>query len=307
MRRNLPPLNPLRFFEAAARHLSFTRAAEEMFVTQAAISHQIKSLEEYLGVRLFRRLTRRVQLTEEGQMLLPVVQRCFDQLTDVTVQVSRQVEGGTLSVMVRPFFAARWLSHRLHRFWKAHPTIELRLLYSTASNDFMRDDIDISIRWGRGQWAGIEPELLLQVDVGPLFSPKLMEGEHPIHEVDDLRHHTLLHEEDYEMWTKWLVAAGATRVKTRRGIIIDDNNVRTQVAIDGQGVALGPLSLVADDLATGRLLAPFATRLRSLGYYIIYPVDSKNRPNVTAFRNWLFAEVANDKLRTEQAAAHDVA
>ena len=302
MRRNLPPLKPLRFFESAARHLSFTRAADELFVTQAAISHQIKALEEHLGVRLFRRLTRRVLLTEEGQILLPVVQRCFEQLTETAELLSSHVEGGTLSVMVRPFFAARWLSHRLHRFWKQHPSIELRLHYSTESDDFMRDDIDMSVRWGRGHWRGVETELLLQIDIGPLFSPELMEGEHPIHTADDLRHHTLLHEEDHETWTQWLTAAGATRVEARRGIFIDDNNVRTQVAIDGQGVALGPLLLVADDLATGRLMAPFSTILNSLGYFIIYPSGSRDRPNVRAFRDWLFAEVELDRISTNPAA-----
>lgn len=291
MSNPLPPLNSLRFFESAARHLSFTRAADELHVTQAAVSHHIKVLEEYFCVPLFRRFTRRLLLTDQGKTLLPVVQNCFERLNGVSKILAETQKRSALDVLLRPYFAAHWLVPRLNRFWQRHPDIDLRLHHSSEPFSFHNDGIDLAVRWGRGDWAGIESELLLRVDITPICSPKLMEGPHPLHCVDDLRHHTLLHEESYETWKKWLKAAGAKKVNPRRGPIIDDTNVRTQAAIDGQGVAFGALSLLQDDLATGRLVAPFDLTLNDLAYYIIYPSGGLNKPNVKLFRDWLLEEV----------------
>jgi len=295
MARDLPPLNALRFFEAAARHLSFTRAAEELHVTQAAISHQMKALETHLGVRLFRRLPRRLLLTEEGQRLLPVVHDAFDRIAHTARRLAKEGESGPLIVMLRPYFAARWLSPRLSQFWERHPDIDLRLHHSIDPVvDFERERVDMAVRWGRGEWPGVEVELLLPVRVTPVCSPKLLRGPHPLRRPADLRHHTLLHEESYDLWAKWLAAAGVHDLEAR-GPIIDDTNVRTQAAIDGQGVTFGALSLLADDLATGRLVAPFPLTLDDLAYYIVYPPGALARPKVKVFRDWLLEEAARHR------------
>jgi LysR family transcriptional regulator, glycine cleavage system transcriptional activator len=165
MARRLPPLNSLRAFEAGARHLSFTRAADELHVTQAAVSHQVKALEDHLGVRLFRRLTRRLALTEEGRALLPAVSEAFDRIAEAAERIGRDAgRSRTLTVSVTPSFGARWLVHRLGRFWREHPGIELRLHHSIQLVDFDRDDVDMAVRWGRGGWSGLAAEFLIDID-----------------------------------------------------------------------------------------------------------------------------------------------
>ena len=297
MARRLPPLNALRAFEAGARHLSFTKAADELHVTQAAVSHQVKALEDHLGVRLFRRLTRRLALTEEGRALLPVVSEAFDRIAEAAERIGR--DGGrprTLTVSVTPSFGGRWLVHRLSRFWRAHPDIDLRLHHSIQLVDFDRDDVDMAVRWGRGSWPGLAADFLMHVGVTPVCSPALLEGPRPLRTPDDLRHHTLLHEDDFEGWTEWLAAAGVTEVDPRRGPVIDDTGVVIQLAIAGQGVALGRTALIREDLAAGRLVRPFDLSLESdLAYHIVYPPRSLSRPKVRAFREFLLAEAALER------------
>lgn len=295
MARDLPSLTALRAFEAAARHLSFTRAAVELHVTQAAISHQVKSLEKRLGHRLFKRMTRRLMLTDEAQALLPVVQDSFDAIAGAVARLSESSRHGTLNVMLRPFFAARWLSHRLSRFWDLHPDIGLRLHHSGEAVDLAKASVDMAVRWGRGDWPNVECELLLPAKVAPLCTPGLLHGPAPLRRPADLRHHTLIHEEDFEPWRRWLELAGASEVDAQRGPIIDDTNVRIQAVIEGQGLALGALALLHDDLATGRLVAPFEQALDELAYYIVYPPGALAQPKVRAFRDWLLGEVHADR------------
>ncbi|MEM7403719.1 MAG: transcriptional regulator GcvA [Pseudomonadota bacterium] len=290
MSRELPPLTALRAFEAAARHLSFTKAAHELHVTQAAISHQVKGLEQHLGVKLFRRLTRRLLLTDEAQSLLPVVQQSFDNISAAAERLSAASRHGALDVMLRPFFAARWLSHRLNRFWAEYPGITLRLHHSTGAPDLARSEVDVAVRWGLGNWPQVECELLLPAKVAPVCGPSLLNGSKPLRKPNDLRHHTLLHEDDFDLWHKWLTDVGATGVNASQGPIIDDTNVRIQAAMDGQGLALAPLSLLRDDIATGRLVTPFDYALDDLAYFIVYPPGALEQPKVLAFRNWLLAE-----------------
>ena len=303
MGRQLPSLTSLRAFEAAARHLSFTSAAEELHVTQAAISHQVKSLERELGQRLFRRLPRRLLLTEEAQVLLPVLQDSFDRIADAVTRLSERSRRGALDVTLRPFFAARWLSPRLNRFWERYPDIELRLHHVSALLDFEKSGADMAVRWGRGDWPDLESELLLPTSIAPLCSPALLGGPAPLRRPADLAHHTLLHEESFRPWERWLDLAGAGQVDANRGPIIDDTNVRIQAAIDGQGLTLGPLSLVSDDLATGRLVAPFAASLNELAYYIVYPPGALDQPRVRAFRDWLLSEARADRRSRPSAPA----
>ena len=289
--RRLPPLNALRSFEAGARALSFTKAAEELNVTQAAVSHQVKSLEEQLGFKLFHRLTRKLVLTEQGQKLLPVVSESFDRIAAAIGDLQRGCDESNLSVSLTPAFSSRWLVSRLGRFWRQHPDIDLRLHHSLQLVDFVRDEIDIAVRAGNGDWPGVSAEFLLDIDMAPVCSPELLKGPHPLRCPADLRHHNLLHEENHEDWVSWLTLAGVEDVDPRRGTIIDDSSVLIEAVARGRGVALGRISLMADDLESGRLVCPFDINLESdIGYYLVMPPGAIGRPKVQAFREFLLAE-----------------
>ena len=294
MMTRLPPLTALRTFEAAGRHLNFTRAAEELNVTQAAVSHQIRSLEAHLGVTLFRRRGRGLALSESGRALLPVLGEAFGRIAEAIESLSAVEQAGVLNVTLRPYFGMKWLAPRLGRFWQACPQIALRLHHSIEPVDFAREEADLAVLWGRGDWPGVEAELLLGGALSPVCSPLLMAGAHPLRAPADLSHHNLLHEESHDLWTRWLAAAGAREVDPRAGTIIDDTNVRLEAAIDGQGVVLGWIPLLADDLAAGRLVRPFDPALEDYGYYVVTPPGGLARPKVRAFRDWLLAEAARD-------------
>ncbi len=293
MARRLPPLNALRAFEAGARHLSFTKAAEELFVTQAAVSHQVKLLEQDLGVDLFRRMTRKLALTAEGWALLGPVGEALDTLAEAAVALRAGAGDGTLTLSLTPTFGAQWLAPRLGRFWSAHPEIELRLQHSIHLVDFARDEVDAAVRWGGGVWPGVEVVYLMRAGVVPVCSPALCAGPPALNVPDDLRHHTLLHGRDYVEWAQWLAVAGAREVEARRGPIIDDRSVLHQAVLNGQGVALAEENLVGSDLAAGRLVKPFDIDLDDdNAYYLVAPPKAFERPNVQAFRDFLLAEIA---------------
>ncbi len=297
MARRLPPLNALRAFEAGARHLSFTKAAAELFVTQAAVSHQVKLLERDLGVALFRRLTRKLALTAEGRRLLGPVGAALDAIAEAAGALRAGAGGGTLTLSLTPTFGVRWLAPRLGRFWTAHPEIELRLQHSIHLIDFARDEVDAAVRWGSGAWPGVAAVYLMPAGLVPVCSPALCAGPPALNAPDDLRHHTLLHERDYVEWAQWLAVAGAREVEARRGPIIDDPTVVLQAAIDGQGVALASESIVRADLEAGRLVKPFDVDLDAdNAYYLVAPPRAFERPNVQAFRDFLLAELAAEKI-----------
>lgn len=293
-----PPLNALRTFEAAARHLSFTRAAEELHVTQAAVSHQIKGLEDWLGIPLFRRLNRRLLLTEDGQQYLTSVRAAFDELAAGTQRLLAGDRQGVLTVSVIPSFAARWLVPRLGRFREAHPEIDLRLAATLQNVDFTRDDVDVGIRYGAGRYPGLHSTFVMQEEYFPVCSPSLLEGRHPLRELNDLRHHTLLHDEHTPGepnpdWKDWLKAVGATGIRWERGPVFGDASMMIQAAIMGQGIALGRKTLAVDDIAAGRLVAPFSLCLpASYAYWIVCPKQYADRPKIAAFRDWLLVEAA---------------
>jgi LysR family glycine cleavage system transcriptional activator len=295
--RRLPPLNALRAFEAGARHLSFTKAAEELFVTQAAVSHQVKLLERDLGVTLFRRMTRKLALTAEGRRLLGPVGEALDAIAEAAEALRAGIGGGTLTLSLTPTFGVRWLSPRLGRFWTAHPEIELRLQHSIHLVDFARDEVDAAVRWGGGVWPGVDAVYLMRAGLVPVCSPARCAGPPALNRPDDLRHHTLLHERDYVEWAQWLAVAGAREVEARRGPIIDDPSVVLQAAIDGQGVALASESIVRADLEAGRLVKPFDVDLDAdNAYYLVAPPRAFERPNVQAFREFLLAELEAEKI-----------
>ncbi len=292
MQKKLPPLNALRAFEAGARHLSFTRAAEELHVTQAAVSHQVKALEAHLGYPLFKRMTRKLGLTEQGRVLFPVVSEAFLRIAEAADDLRSSGDSRTLSVSVTPAFGAKWLVYRLPRFWQKHPDIDLKVHHSIACADLRYDDVDIAIRFGAGRWDGLESEFVVRVDYTPVCSPALLEGEHPLTCPGDLSHHTLLHEDDYDGWTQWLAVAGASDVDPRRGPVMDDMTVILQTAVDGGGVALGKLTMVERDLAAGTLVKPFdITVLTDLGYHLVYLPGALEREKVRVFRDFIMEEI----------------
>jgi LysR family glycine cleavage system transcriptional activator len=288
-------LSALRAFEAAGRHLSFTRAARELSVTQAAISHQIRGLEADLGCALFIRRARGLELTDAGRQYLGPLGAAFEAMIQATARLRARHADEQLTVSVLPSFAAKWLVPRLPRFRERHPAIDVRVSAGYGLVDFARSDVDLAIRFGRGSWAGVTSELLLRETMAPVCAPALLEGPQPLATPEDLRHHTLLHDVwfggSHDQWREWLAGVGALGVDWRRGPIFSDSGLTIQAAIDGQGVALGRSVLVADDIARGRLVYPFLGADRpSLAYYIVRPERAFERPGVAAFRAWLHEE-----------------
>lgn len=292
MGNRLPPLTALHTFEAAARHLSFTKAAEELFVTQAAVSHQIKTLEEHLGVRLFRRLNRRLMLTDQGQALMPWVRDGFGALARGVATVRDQCDSGVLSISVMPTFASKWLVARLGRFHALHPDIEIRLTTTPRLVDLEREEFDAAIRYGEGYWPGLRAERLMCAELFPVTGPKLLAGPKPLGEPAHLAEHTLLHVLDnMDDWRLWLRAAGVDGVDPERGLKFDTLALALDAAANGAGVAIGSAQLVADDLAAGHLIRLFDFDLPSVcAYYWVTPEATTDHPKVRAFRDWLFGE-----------------
>jgi len=294
MARRLPPLNALRAFEAAARHLSFTKAAEELFVTQAAISHQVKALEAALDLQLFRRLNRRLMLTDAGQLYLPALTEAFDAIDTASARLRADENAGRLVVSVANSLAAKWLLPRLPRFRERHPEIEVEISALDRLVDFSRDNVDMAIRYGLGRYPGLRVDPLMEDTIFPVCSPGLLAGPVPLREPGDLRHHSLLHDEVGPAeagWPKWLADAGVTGVRADRGQRYSHSSLVLQAAIDGQGVALGRSTLVALDLEAGRLVQPFGPALpSSYACYVVSPPATAERPKIKAFREWLLDE-----------------
>ncbi len=298
MPRQLPPLNALRAFEAAARHLSFTRAADELNVTQAAVSHQIKSLEAHLGLVLFQRRNRRLVLTEPGQSLLPAFGEAFDRLDAAIRAVKRQDQAGMLTVATMDSIAAVWLMPKLRDFRDRHPGIDVRLATSDETVDYDSMGIDIGIRYGRGDWPGLRVEKMMAEEVFPVCAPALLEDGPSLKVPADLRRHTLIHEDLIEDWPMWLAAAGVSDIDPRRGPGFALGNHVLQAAIAGDGVALGRSVLVADALEQGTLVKPFDLALpATYAYYVVSSEAAAGRPKVRAFRDWVLAQAAETMRR----------
>ncbi len=298
MPRRMYPLNALRAFEASARQLSFVRASEELSVTPAAVSHQVKGLEEYLGQPLFRRLPRGLLLTESGQLLLSELSDVFLRLDSAMERVIESDSRGTITLSVAPTFAVMWLIPRLQKFYTLNPDIDVRISTSLGLIDFQRDDYDAAIRLGSGEWIGLEAIKLFDESVTPMCSPRLLEGSDSLMTPDDLSKHVLLHNHsmDYDpdapTWQSWLEAAGASGVDASRGTHFSLPDHGLQASIDGAGVVLGWRFLAAKDIEAGRVVEPFDLAL-PLGssFYLVYPEAHSLRPNIAAFRDWLVQEV----------------
>jgi LysR family transcriptional regulator, glycine cleavage system transcriptional activator len=292
MARRLPPLNALPSFEATARLLSFSKAADELHVTHGAVSRAVRHLEDRLGVQLFVRATRSITLTTVGSAFAAAVRIALDRLAAAAAATAREQSSGVLSVSTLDSFAAKWLVPRLFRFRQAHGDIDVRLSTSEKLADFISDGIDIAIRYGQGHYPGVVTELLMQEDLSPVCSPKLLEGRHPLRSPSELRYHTLIHDEFHIDWATWLRIAGITDVDPHRGPMFHSSEHAVQAAIQGEGVILGRSALIADDLAAGRLVRPFSVTVPAgLAYYIAYPARAVQRRKVKVFRDWLLDEV----------------
>lgn len=297
MTRSLPPLNALRAFEAAARHLSFKNAAAELLVTPAAVSHQVKALEAALGVTLFERLTRALRLTAAGQAALPLLSQGFDALAAGAQSARAHQESGLLTISVSPSFGAMWLVPRLDRFQRLHPEIEIRIDGTDRLVDVARGEADVAIRYGQGGYDGLEEVRLFAQFNTPVCSPDLLNGAHPLRRPSDLRHHTLLHvawKSVDASWRMWLLAARLHNIDSTRGPLFSEEAMAVQAALDGQGVALIGDQIVAGHLATGRLVTPFDSAFKTplkFSYFLLTSPTKATLPKVAAFRAWIAAEV----------------
>ncbi|MER8421538.1 transcriptional regulator GcvA [Mesorhizobium sp. M1329] len=293
MPRKLPPLTTLPSFEAAARLLSFSKAAEELHVTHGAVSRAIKNLEDQLGVQLFERATRSVSLTAVGEPYARAVREVLAQLATATAAATARYSSSTLNVSTSDGFAGRWLVPRLYRFHRAHGDVDVRVSTSGKLTNFLGDGIDVAVRYGNGNYPGLTSEFLTGEEVFPVCSPKLLEGAHPLRTPQDLRHHTLIRDSFPIDWATWLASAGVEGVDPRSGITFDSATFAMESAAQGEGVVLGRTMLVAADLAAGRLVRPFGHALKSpSSFYLVYPPEAIRQRKVKAFRDWLLSEVA---------------
>jgi LysR family transcriptional regulator, glycine cleavage system transcriptional activator len=290
--RRLPPLAALRAFEAAARLMSFKRAASELAVTPTAISHQIRLLEDVIGLRLFERHARRVTMTPEAQRLYPVLRDGFDAFAQAIAAIAAQHTRTVVTLSATRAFAARWLVPRIASFHANHPDLDLRLHASDEPVDFHDGTIDAAIRYGGGTYTGLKSEAMFRDRFGPVCSPHLT-----LRKLDDLHKKTLIHfewrrvERDTPVWRHWLKRAGLAMPDPGAGLTFTDESHAIQAAIAGHGVALLSLALVADELASGALIQPFGPVLEGYRYTLVYPARSVGSPKIAAIAAWIRAEL----------------
>jgi LysR family glycine cleavage system transcriptional activator len=301
--RRFPPLNSLKSFEAAARWLSFSKAAEELHVTPAAVSQQIRQLEAYLGVTLFHRMTRAVRLTEEARAVLPLITEGFDRLAEAVERLTVTQETGLLTVNTAPTFAAKWLLQRLPDFSEKYPDIDLRLDASLVPGDFEREGIDISIRLSQGDYPGLYKARVFGEEFNPVCSPELLAGDKPMQVPADLRQHRLLHidwgvlHEAVPDWRMWFKAMGESHINSIPGPRFTIESMAIDAAIRGNGIALVSHHAIAEDLKAGRLVKPFDLAMPvDYSYWMICPNEYLRRAKVKAFCDWLLEQAADDSL-----------
>lgn len=302
MRRSLPPLNSLRAFEVAARHMSISQAASELRVTPAAISHQIRLLEDHVGLPLFVRNGRGLALTDAGAAGLRDLREGFARLSAAMDAIDSLGEAGVLSVSVAPSFASKWLLPRLEIFQAAHPEIDVHVSASMQLSDFMKDGIDVAIRYGAGRYADLSVELLLNESVVPVCSPEYLMQHGPFYLPSDLTEATLLHDDSPDNdpscpnWEMWLNAAGAPHIDSARGPRFNQSSLVIEAAALGRGVALAKTALAARDLRQGRLVQPFSSAVKvDFAYYMVAPRAKLNLPKVSFFIDWLRSEAGKEE------------
>ena len=305
-RRRLPPLNALRAFETAARHMNFSRAADELSVTPGAVSQQIQNLEDYVGAPLFKRTPKGLLLTDAAQTALPALREAFDRLGEAASLLTAAVDGRRVTVSAAPSFAAKWLVPRLGRFEAAHPEVDVWLSAGMELVDFASGEVDVAIRYGSGRYPGLEVQRLMSETVIPVASPELL-AERPLESPEDLAHHVLLHDgspdadESCPDWQMWLTARGIRGVDGARGPRFNQSSLVIEAAMNGRGVALAKRALAQADIDAGRLVAPLqiATAV-DFAYYVVHPKAKGRLSQVKAFVKWLGEEAAlhESELRT---------
>ncbi len=310
-RRRLPPLNALRAFESAARHMNFTRAAEELSVTPGAISQQIQNLESYVGEDLFKRSSKGLLLTDAAQTALPALREAFDRLQEAAELLTAAIDGRRVTVSAAPSFAAKWLVPRLGRFEAAHPEVDVWLSAGIELVDFSSGEVDIAIRYGSGRYPGLEVIRLMGETVIPVASPELL-AQRPLDSLDDLAGHTLLHDGSPDAddscpdWTMWLAARGVKTIDGARGPRFNQSSLVIEAAMNGRGVALAKRALAQTDLDLGRLVAPLAIATAvDFAYFVVHPKPKGRLAQVKAFVNWLKteAEAHDEAIRTLDVGA----
>lgn len=293
--KRTPPLNALRAFEVAARHLSFTKAADELFVTQAAVSHQIKLLEEFLSIKLFLRKNRNLLLTEDGQAYYFEIKDIFQHINDATERLLMRGAKGSITVAMQPSFAAQWLVPRISQFSVAYPDIDVRIKAVDFDEGFLDESIDIAIYYGRGRWSGLHSEQLHKEYLTPVCSPMLFTSNKPLNSLADLSEHILLHDSSRENWKQWLKQFNMTNVNVNQGPMFSHSMLVLQAAALGQGVALANTMLAKPDIDSGRLICPFSERVESKdGFYIVSEIAHHEQEKIILFREWLLSQVENE-------------
>lgn len=296
MATRIPPLKALKVFEAAARQLSFTRAAEEIFVTQAAVSHQIKSLEDFLGIKLFMRKNRSLLLTEEGQSYYLDIKDIFNSLQDATEKLLARGAKGAITVSLQPSFAIQWLVPRLNAFNILHPEIDVRIKAVDQPDNSLTEDVDVAIYYGRGRWPNIHADKLHKEYLIPVCSPELFDGDKPLLKVEDLTAHTLLHDTSRRDWKRWFKEVGVKGINVNHGPIFSHSAMVVQAAAYGQGVALAHNVLAKPEIDSGRLICPFEEVLVSKNsYYIVCRQNQLEIGKIAAFRDWVLKLVHSEQ------------
>jgi LysR family glycine cleavage system transcriptional activator len=300
MARAIPGTRALRTLEAAGRHLNFTRAADELGLTPAAVSHQIKEIEDQIGVALFTRTSRTIRLTEAGAVLLEASNEALDLIGRAVTRARKMTRGAAmLKVTLDAQFAAKWLMRRVDDFRKLRPDIELRFDIAYEVRDFDVDDVDVGIRFGTGKYPGLCADRLFDNVIIPVCSPSLLKSGPPLREPRDLFHHTLVHIEwsrqgvTWPNWRMWMAAAGVDDFDDSRTVVFGTSSDAVQAAIDGNAVALADFAMVANDLSQGRLIRPFELGIKvsaEFAYFLVYPESVADDPRIVAFRQWLLDE-----------------
>lgn len=295
MDRRLPPLNALRAFEAAARHLSVKLAAEELCVTPGAVSQMLKTLETHLGVRLFERVTRGIYLTEAGREYLPAVRNGFRQIADASRRIAAATQGGVLTVSVTPFFASAWLVPRMKSFQDAHPDIDLQVVTSGALVDFARSGVDVAVRHGLGRYPGLRSDRVVTVEMVAVAAPSLVERLGLAKRPADLVHWPHVHDAERKGWSLWFQTHGVDEIGVPRGPSFDDTGLLLKAVLSGQGAGLLPAAMVANEVESGQLVQLVqAAQMEDFAYYLVCPNDKQSHPKIAAFRDWIL----DPKLRS---------
>jgi LysR family glycine cleavage system transcriptional activator len=296
MSSRLPPLNALRVFEAAARHLSFTKASEELFVTQAAVSHQIKALEDYLGLKLFRRRNRSLLLTEEGQSYYLDIKDILSALKEATNKLKTRSAKGALTVSVPPSFAIQWLVPRLSGFNQAYPDIDVRIQAVDRYEGKLNDDVDVAIFYGKGHWPGLQADLLYSEYLMPVCAPSLIVEKALLNKPENLANCTLLHDTSRQDWLTYTRQLGIDNINVQQGPIFSHSAMVVQAAVHGQGVALVNNVLAQAEIESGRLICPFNQVLVSKNsFYFVYPESQIEVGKISAFRDWIISTANSEQ------------